>query len=80
MYACELCHSIVLTKTPSTLLTIQTCKRTYPARSKANKLLDPKHPGKHRKIFTDDPGGTGLTILKEIRVCPKCAGMAIDQE
>ena len=77
MYVCEICNTIVLPNTPSTLLVLQTRKRSYPSRNKANKFLDPKKPGKNQIIYSDDPGGFGFEIEREVRVCPECANFGI---
>ena len=29
---------------------------------------------KTKKVYRDDPGGDGQEIVKEVSVCPKCAG------
>jgi hypothetical protein len=47
---------------------LETRPRQYPRRAKANLI---RKNGK--KEHTDDPGGTGLEIVREVRACPACA-------
>jgi hypothetical protein len=44
----------------------------YPPRSRANRFFRYVN-GKHKEIHTDDPGGAGTAIVREVRACPACA-------
>jgi hypothetical protein len=50
-------------------LTLERRARKYPPRPKANRVVR-HHKGHH----TDDPGGKGQEIVREVVVCPECAG------
>jgi len=43
-------------------------RRKYPFREKANQFIK---DGRLKK--TDDPGGAGQEIVREVLVCPSCA-------
>jgi hypothetical protein len=42
--------------------------RQYPPRAKANLVVREK-----KEHYTDDPGGSGREIAREVLVCPECA-------
>ncbi|WP_163833330.1 hypothetical protein [Spartinivicinus ruber] len=67
MYQCQQCSSLVSANTPSYSLVIQKRKQSYPKRSKVN-----EHHKEGKAKITDDPGGTGFEIVKEIAVCRAC--------
>jgi hypothetical protein len=53
---------------------VETRRREYPFRSKANQF---RKDGKVEK--TDDPGGVGREIVREILVCQACSEGASDR-
>lgn len=61
MFNCGSCGETTEAKAKSHLVTVETRKKTYPRRQKANKNR------------SDDPGGEGYEIAREIRVGPCCA-------
>ena len=73
MYRCEQCGAIAPPNTPAIRLAILTRPKTYPYRSKANRVAYLDENCKHKVTYTDDPGGIGREIEKEITVCPACA-------
>jgi hypothetical protein len=52
---------------------VETRRRKYPFREKANLLMK---DGRLKK--TDDSGGVGYEIVREILVCPSCAEKPTD--
>jgi hypothetical protein len=69
MFRCELCSCVVPPRTRVRRLVLDRRTRQYPARSKANLVVQ---DGK--KHHTDDPGGKGQEAAREVLVCPACAG------
>jgi len=74
VYICQICNKVAAPNTPSFLVPQKIRKRRYPFRPAANKLKDPRKPGKRKYEYRDDPGGTGYETVREIRFCPACAG------
>jgi hypothetical protein len=70
MYRCEVCKSVVPAHTPTHRVVAETRPATYPHRREAN------HPvkKKDRMVKPDDPGGQGMEIVRELVMCPRCAG------
>src|SRR5262249_44786018 len=76
MYRCQLCGTTVPPGTPCHRLVVQTRPARYPFRSRANcfrRLVNDGKRKKHKDIYTDDPGGTGSQIVREVMACPACA-------
>jgi len=84
MYICENCLTTIKANTPSFLYTVRTRKKYYPPRSNVNTFKAIRNNSRilstdGRKVMekgkiktTSDPGGEGIEIEKEIRVCPNC--------
>src|SRR6185295_7945933 len=53
--------------TPAHRKVVETRRREYPRRPKANQF---RKDG--RQEYTDDPGGVGTETVREILVCPSC--------
>lgn len=70
MYRCEICKSVVPANTPTHRLIAETRPATYPHRPQANRPVKKRD----RKVNPDDPGGRGTEIVRELIVCPRCAG------
>lgn len=68
MYRCDLCNRIVAAGTRAVTIVLETRPRLYPRRPKANRI---HKNGKTE--HTDDPGGKGTEIVREVKVCPFCA-------
>jgi hypothetical protein len=73
MFRCQLCGQVVPAGTPSQRLVVKTRQKSYPFRSRVNRLIKLSETGKPKEVFTDDPGGTGREIAQELIVCPSCA-------
>jgi ribosomal protein S14 len=69
VYVCEICKRAIGPNIPSHLLPIKVRRKQYPFRSAANKYTDPIS-GRIKR--TDDPGGQGQEIVRELRVCRSC--------
>jgi hypothetical protein len=69
VYVCEHCNTIVSPNIPSYLLPVKVRPKQYPLRSEANEYTDPVS-GRRKK--SHDPGGQGLEIVRELRVCHSC--------
>jgi len=69
MFKCELCKKIVSQSTSAKRIVMESRRAKYPFRKGANKF---RFDGKLKT--TDDKGGSGTEIVKEVLACPKCAG------
>ena len=67
MFVCENCSKISKPQEKSYQFPLKYSEKSYPYRAKVNKL---KKGGKIKE--TDDPGGFGHEIEKEITVCKTC--------
>jgi hypothetical protein len=68
MYRCDLCKQLIPPNTPSLRIPAEFRPVQYPFRADANRFY------RKRKLeTTDDPGGTGSEIVRELVVCPSCA-------
>jgi hypothetical protein len=47
--------------------------KEYPYRPRANTFVRTNETGKRKVYQTDDPGGAGQEVVKEVMVCPACA-------
>ncbi len=76
MYKCENCNQQMPANTPSQLFPIETRKKIYPPR-----FINTKHARGKSERYADkkhfDEGGTGFEIVREIRVCQRCADLLI---
>jgi len=68
MFKCEICEKIVPPSTPATRMTVKTQEALYPSRKDAN-----RYKAGRRYRTSDDRGGIGSQIVKEVMVCPRCA-------
>jgi hypothetical protein len=68
MFRCQLCGCVVRPRTPARHVVVQRRARKYPARGRANLVV------RNRKSnHTDDPGGAGSEVAREVLACPACA-------
>lgn len=74
MFRCETCRKTVAAGTKARHVVVETRERTYPRRIHANVVRRPEPGGKSRPYKVDDPGGSGREAVREIVVCPECAG------
>jgi hypothetical protein len=68
MFRCQLCWCAVGPRTAAAHLVVEKRARRYSLRTRANLVVR-----KHKKHHTDDPGGNGQEIVREVLVCPACA-------
>ena len=73
MFRCQLCQCIVPARTPSQRLVLNWRRKEYPYRSRANTFIRTTETGKRKEYHSDDPGGKGQEVAKEVIVCPACA-------
>ena len=76
MFRCQLCSCVVPPRTRARRVVIATRARRYAFRREANvhRYMEMKNGRpKHKEELTDDPGGLGQEIVREIKVCPACA-------
>jgi len=67
LYRCHLCGVVVPPNTPAHRKVVETRRREYPFRKDAHLFIKEGRPKK-----TDDPGGVGFEIVREVVVCPSC--------
>jgi len=71
MYICAICGQCIGPHIPLRKKTVKTRIVSYPFRKEVNcKRFEKKIK------FTDDPGGKGIEIAEEIKICPDCLGSA----
>jgi hypothetical protein len=73
MFRCQLCQCVVPPRTPGHRLTVEWRGKEYPYRSQANTFVRLNEKGKRKEHHTDDPGGEGQEVVREVIVCPACA-------
>ena len=75
VYRCDLCHRVVGPGTRALRRVVEKRRKQYPYRAMANHLVYRRKNEKPKEFFIDDPGGTGEETVKEITICPACAGV-----
>lgn len=60
MFICEGCNMVTKPGVKRQMVTIEARPKRYPARRKIN------------RNGSDDPGGEGHEIVREVRACPTC--------
>lgn len=68
MFRCHFCAVCTPARTKAVRVSIAARTRHYPRRPDANPAA---HDGK--RGFSDDPGGAGYEIVREVLACPACA-------
>jgi rubredoxin len=68
LFQCQVCGVVVTPNTPAHQKVVETRRREYPFRKEANLFIKDSRPKK-----TDDPGGIGFEIVREVVVCPGCS-------
>jgi hypothetical protein len=68
MFVCQLCSSVLPPRTPAQRLVRSRRPTQYALRREVNLV---RRDGK--KKHTDDPGGSGSEVAREVLVCPGCA-------
>ena len=73
MFRCQLCDEVVPPRTAAQRVVVRTRVRKYPFRREVNRLVRLSEKGKPKETFTDDPGGAGQEVVRELMVCLACA-------
>jgi hypothetical protein len=73
MFRCSLCSRVAPPRTPVHHLVVASRRRHYPHRSRANVVRRWEKDRKKKEYHTDDPGGDGVEIVREVMICPECA-------
>jgi hypothetical protein len=68
MFRCQICSCVAPPRIAPAHLVLEKRARLYPARARANLLVR-----NHKREHTNDPGGQGEEIVREVLVCPECA-------
>ena len=79
MFRCQLCQCVVPARTPCQYLVVKRRPKEYPYRSRANVFVRTNEAGKRKEQHTDDPGGQGQEIAKEVMICPTCASQKAEE-
>ncbi len=72
MFRCQFCRAVVPPRTPSQYVVTQVRLARYPARPRAHRVVHVER-GKRKVAYLDDPGGSGVAIVRELRACQTCA-------
>jgi hypothetical protein len=73
MFICQICGGLVPPRTPAIRVVLQSRPKHYPFRPHANVFHRLDTSGKMKAHTSDDPGGTGWEIAREVLCCPVCA-------
>jgi hypothetical protein len=73
MFLCAICGEVSPPRTPATRIITHRRPKQYAFRFRANEFWRPDPSGKMKQHFTDDPGGAGWEIAREVLVWPGCA-------
>ncbi|HET6575446.1 MAG TPA: hypothetical protein VFG68_17720 [Fimbriiglobus sp.] len=73
MFVCHLCGGVVPPRTPAARVVVHRRPKRYPLRREANRVVCLDEKGKRKVRITDDPGGVGWEIGREVLACPACA-------
>jgi hypothetical protein len=68
------CGGVAPANTSAIRQVVETRRRKYPFREKVNPF---RKDGRTKR--TDDPGGVGFEIVREILICPACAELPARQ-
>jgi hypothetical protein len=69
VYRCESCGDVVAPGTRAHRRVVRWRAVNYPRRTEVHRRRTPGG----KDLWIDDPGGTGVEIAAEQRVCPRCA-------
>jgi hypothetical protein len=73
MFRCQSCQCVVPPHTPCQHLVVKRRGKEYPRRSQANTFFRINEKGQRKEHHTDDPGGEGQEVVREVIVCAACA-------
>ena len=69
MFRCEKCGAVVPAGTSAQSVIVQSRSKEYPERTQKQAVGRSRYPRER----TVDKGGEGEEIVRELKVCPKCA-------
>ena len=69
MFRCEKCGEVVPAGTSAQQVVVQSRDKEYPERTEKQATGRSRYPRER----TVDKGGEGQEIVRELKVCPKCA-------
>ena len=72
MYVCQICGGMVPPRTPAIRVIVDRRPKQYPFRHHANVFHRPDSNGKVKEHTTDDRGGVGWEIAREVLSCAAC--------
>jgi hypothetical protein len=70
MFKCDACGQMAHRGEPQAMRVVATREKVYPVRGQANRLC------RRTNTYPDDPGGKGIEVVKEERVCLRCEAAA----
>jgi hypothetical protein len=73
MFICQVCGGVVAPRTPAIRVVTRRRPKQYSRRYAVNPIVVFDAKGKRKVQWTDDPGGTGWEIDREVLACPPCA-------
>jgi hypothetical protein len=73
MYRCEKCNEVAPAGARAVRVVAEQREASFPRRSQVFTVRVLKPNGRLKKLKQDDPGGRGLQIVRELKVCPPCA-------
>jgi hypothetical protein len=77
-FICGVCSIYTKPGIKATHVVLETRPKIYPPRPNAHIFIPKDQP--HHKMITDDPGGVGTEIVKEVLACPACGKAAGELE
>lgn len=72
-YRCDSCGFAVKAGTSCKKVVVLVREVHFPERPKANKAKVVQKNGKKKAVWIPDPGGVGTQIVKEAKMCTRCA-------
>lgn len=76
MFVCQICGGVVPPRNPAIRVVVSRRPKQYSFRHRANVHYRPDATGKAKEHVTDDPGGDGWEIAREVLSCATCADAA----
>jgi hypothetical protein len=68
VYRCEVCREAIGPRVAAVRVVVEWRKVVFPFRKEVNRFWSGG-----REHWSDDPGGEGLQVAREITACPECA-------
>lgn len=70
MFRCDLCGKVTAASEPCTKLVLERKRVMHPRRKGIFRRYDDE---KRRWVWAEDPGGSGVQIVKQANACLECA-------